>query len=76
MTAVRFERCETCRYFKPNTTDIFCGLCRARPPVRDDRGFGVWPMTERTDWCGQWAKSKFLDYETLHTSPVPSGEAA
>jgi len=51
-------KCEDCKNWdnstqhgnaQPDTT----GLCRAQPPVADERdGSARWPFTEDTDWCG------------------------
>ncbi len=49
-----FQRCESCRYWKPIKADL--GLCRLGPPVIADGG-SMWPTTEPSDWCGEYASA-------------------
>ena len=49
------ERCETCRFWNPTTTE-----CRRRAPIvvlrPGDNGDTAtnWPHTAATEWCGEW----------------------
>jgi hypothetical protein len=55
--------CMTCRYWEHpsdfpheiNNPDQIMGLCRRNPPIPADpkSRFGVWPITEADDWCGE-----------------------
>ena len=52
--------CQTCRFWVPLQHDGL-GECHRYPPTPprgpDDVGVpGVMPITDRTDWCGEWAR--------------------
>lgn len=54
------KRCETCRFWDTSTESAHAepdttATCRRRPPAVDDRtGLAMWPMTQDSDWCGEW----------------------
>lgn len=51
--------CGSCRCWKAEEEG---GMCRRNPPsvhaLTDDNGtpytISSWPMTDATDWCGEW----------------------
>lgn len=45
---VHEQFCGGCRYWQH-------GQCRRHAPTPDaDWAEAVWPLTEATDWCGEW----------------------
>ena len=50
------NHCDSCKYWDP--TGERHGKCRIGPPVFYTSGpgvkpFGVWPITDKYDWCGE-----------------------
>lgn len=55
------KSCDTCLHWKPmkdpDAGRAIKGQCRRGPPTVMDRAQdGVWPITLRTEWCGEWAQ--------------------
>lgn len=49
--------CSTCRFWQPKHDAS--GECRVHAPQLDQRGeqrlaIGLWPLTDRSEWCGEW----------------------
>ena len=47
----------------PSVNEQFCGACRYwrngrcrrhAPQASSSLGVAIWPLTELTDWCGEW----------------------
>jgi len=62
-TDERGQGCGNCRFWKRaagGDQHAGWGQCRRMPPtlpdVADDKlvHVGVWPHTDRADWCGEW----------------------
>lgn len=54
--------CQSCCYWDANADLDDEGECRRFPPKLfdasdDGDGFGLWPFTAASSWCGEW-KSK------------------
>ena len=53
-----WRECGSCPFWqpiadRPNIADTGIGECRAEPPRETTReGQAVWPITTRTEWCG------------------------
>jgi hypothetical protein len=61
------ETCKTCPFYEPDTRKrIDCngdpmaelarpesGWCNANPTVADAEGYGQWPTTRESFWCGR-----------------------
>ncbi len=57
--------CDKCRFWHTTDGGVEDQTCRRFPPVVvsemfEDRPLpapaaGVWPVTDRHDWCGEWA---------------------
>jgi len=54
------EACGRCQFWKQTSVgDQYNkprGHCRAKPPIvtAPNEGFREWPVTENSDWCGEW----------------------
>ncbi|PZU95515.1 MAG: hypothetical protein DI527_00470 [Chelatococcus sp.] len=60
--------CCTCQWWDNSASSAVSaaetGQCRRLPPGFDDRtGLAVWPFTEETDWCGEFALDEARDEE-------------
>jgi len=44
--------CRMCRYWQPNDGTELRGECRYNLPVV---GLDLWPLTDSTDWCREFA---------------------
>jgi hypothetical protein len=49
--------CDTCMYWVRQKKGFLAsdaqGQCRRYPPV--SQGIGVFPITESSEWCGEWS---------------------
>lgn len=49
--------CLRCEWWKP--LNSVAGKCKRNAPVNIDvNGYGYWPVTGRSDWCGGFAASR------------------
>ncbi len=46
--------CERCLWWARYSS--LSGHCKRMPPVREETGEGFWPMTGRSDWCGEFSE--------------------
>lgn len=44
--------CGRCMWWLP--LNSVAGYCKRMPPYRTEDGEGLWPMTGRGDWCGEY----------------------
>jgi hypothetical protein len=70
MSEQRAERCETCRFWEPEKTEVsrvpgVCGTCHRNAPValpimvfpegeNTNEFMAVWPETTLSSWCGEY----------------------
>ncbi len=54
------ERCEKCRYYKPDEGTRY-GTCHKGPPVVIADNYGgatsQWPNVMRDEWCGEFSSA-------------------
>lgn len=53
------EECSICRYWISTSGNF--GNCRRRTPISIEEN---WPVTNSTDWCGEWTQSPTIDPTT------------
>ena len=55
------QRCSTCRFYLPDAGVEPDGTCHRFPPViqryEAQHYLALWPVTEDSDWCGEWASN-------------------
>jgi hypothetical protein len=59
MGAIEFsdleKTCSRCKWWKAvSTVTAETGACRHESPGMDGNGIRVWPITDRSDWCGSF----------------------
>lgn len=54
--------CANCKWWVPNRDDGDSysddGLCHRYPPVAFDDEYGMFPMTDCDEWCGEYAVTR------------------
>lgn len=68
------ERCNDCRFWLGSETDNWSGLCRRHAPQssHDSRWRGHWPITARSEWCGEFQRVEVKEpYHPLYDDPDP-----
>ncbi len=50
--------CRTCLFWRPSDDPLDAGFgpCKAAPPIADQLGNGMWPMTHFEDICGGYVR--------------------